>query len=62
MLHEIKTRKIQLGEAKLKGLGVALEDFFGMDVDISVIKIDEPSDNPPFIPFEEDVNVRKFIL
>ena len=52
MLHAIKTGKIQSGEAKLKGLRLELEEIFGMDVDISVIKIDGPFDNPPFIPFE----------
>ena len=52
MQHAIKTGKIQSGEAKLKGLRLELQDIFGMDVDISVIKIDGPFDNPPFIPFE----------
>ena len=52
MLHAIKTGKIQSGEAKLKGLRLELEDIFGMNVDISIIKIGGPFDNPPFIPFE----------
>ena len=52
MLHAIKTGKIQSGEAKLKGLRLELEEIFGMDVDISIIKIDGSFDNPPFIPFE----------
>lgn len=52
MLHAIQTGKIQSGEAKLKALRLQLQDIFGMDVDISVIKIGGPFDNPPFIPFE----------
>lgn len=52
MLHAIQTGKIQSGEAKLKALRLQLQNIFGMDVDISVIKIGGPFDNPPFIPFE----------
>ncbi len=52
MLHAIQTGKIQSGEAKLKALRLQLQDIFGMDVDISVIKIGGSFDNPPFIPFE----------
>lgn len=51
MFHEIKTGKIQAGEAKMSGLRKELEDIFGMDVDISIIKKGGESDNPPFIPF-----------
>ncbi len=52
MLHAIKTGKIQAGEAGLRGLRLELEEIFGMDVDISIIEIGGPFDNPPFIPFE----------
>ena len=52
MLHAIETGKIQAGEAGLRGLRKELEKIFGMEVDISIIEIDGPFDNPPFIPIE----------
>ena len=52
MLHAIKTGKIQAGEAKLSGLRKELQEIFGMEVDISIIKQGGAFDNPPFIPFE----------
>ena len=52
MLHAIETGKIQSGEAKLRGLRNALEAELGMDVDISIIKIGGPFDNPPFTPIK----------
>ena len=52
MLHAINTGKIQAGEAKLSGLRKELEKIFNMDVDISIIEVGGPFDNPPFIPFE----------
>lgn len=52
MLHAIETGKIQSGEAKLKGVRLQLQEVFGMDVDISIIKIGGPFDNPPFISIE----------
>lgn len=50
--HAINTGKIQAGEAKLSGLRKELEKIFNMDVDISIIEVGGPFDNPPFIPFE----------
>lgn len=41
-----------IGEAKLKGLRLELEEIFRMEVDISIIKQGGTFDNPPFIPFE----------
>ena len=38
MLHAIETGKIQAGEAKLSGLRKELQEIFGMEVDISIIK------------------------
>ena len=52
MLHAIKTGKIQSGEAGLRPLRKELEEIFGIEVDISIIKIGGEFDNPPFIPFE----------
>lgn len=52
MLHAIETGKIQAGEAGLRGLRKELEKIFGMEVDISIIEIDGPFDNPPFIPIK----------
>ncbi len=52
MLHAIETGKIQAGEAGLRGLRKELEKIFGMEVDISIIEIGGPFDNPPFIPIE----------
>ena len=52
MLHAIETGKIQAGEAKLSGLRKQLQDIFGMEVDISIIKQAGEFDNPPFIPFD----------
>ena len=52
MLHAIETGKIQAGEAKLSGLRKELQEIFGMEVDISIIKQGGAFDNPPFIPFE----------
>ena len=49
MLHAIETGKI---EAKLSGLRKELQEIFGMEVDISIIKQGGAFDNPPFIPFE----------
>ena len=54
MLHAIETGKIQAGEAGLRGLRKELEKIFGMEVDISIIEIDGPFDNPPFIPIEQE--------
>ena len=51
-LHAIETGKIQAGEAKLSGLRKELQEIFGMEVDISIIKQGGAFDNPPFIPFE----------
>ena len=48
----IETGKIQAGEAKLSGLRKELQEIFGMEVDISIIKQGGAFDNPPFIPFE----------
>lgn len=50
--HAIETGKIQAGEAKLSGLRKELQEIFGMEVDISIIKQGGAFDNPPFIPFE----------
>lgn len=50
MLHAIETGKIQAGEAGLRGLRKELEQIFGMEVDISIIKKGGAFDNPPFIP------------
>ena len=52
MLHAIETGKIQAGEAKLSGLRKELQEIFGVEVDISIIKQGGAFDNPPFIPFE----------
>ena len=52
MLHAIETGKIQAGEAKLSGLRKQLEEIFGIDVDISIIREGGIFDNPPFIPFK----------
>ena len=49
MLHAIDTGKIQAGEAGLRSLRKELEEVFGMEVDISIIEIGGPFDNPPFI-------------
>lgn len=38
MLHAIETGKIQAGEAKLSGLRKLLQEIFGMDVDVSIIR------------------------
>lgn len=38
MLHVIKTGKIQAGEAGLRGLRKELEQIFGIEVDIPIIK------------------------
>ncbi|WP_106766531.1 nucleotidyltransferase domain-containing protein [Paenibacillus faecalis] len=50
MLHAIETGKIQSGEAKLSKFREQLQ--LGMDVDISIIKIGGPFDNPPFTPLK----------
>lgn len=52
--HALATGKIQAGEARidgytLKNLRKALQEDLGMKVDISVIEIGGPFDNPPFI-------------
>ncbi|WPK12119.1 nucleotidyltransferase domain-containing protein [Lysinibacillus louembei] len=52
MLHAIETGKIQSGEAKLSKFRKQLEKELGMDVDISIIKMDGPFDNPPFTPIK----------
>jgi RHS repeat-associated protein len=52
MLHAIETGKIQSGEAKLSRFREQLQQELGMDVDISIIKIGGPFDNPPFIPLK----------
>ena len=52
MLHAIETGKIQAGEAGLRGLRKELEQIFGMEVDISIIKENGAFDNPPFIPIK----------
>ncbi|MEH7272505.1 nucleotidyltransferase domain-containing protein [Neobacillus vireti] len=52
MLHAIKTGKIQSGEAKLSKFRELLQEELGMDVDISIIKIDGEFDNPPFTPLK----------
>ena len=52
MLHAIETGKIQAGEAKLSGLRKELQEIFGMEVDISIIKQGGAFDNPSFISFE----------
>ena len=50
MLHAIETGKIQAGEAGLRRLRKELEQIFGVEVDISIIRKNGPFDNPPFIP------------
>ncbi|RAT95814.1 hypothetical protein ASG16_021125 [Brevibacillus sp. Leaf182] len=52
MLHAIETGKIQSGEAKLSRFREQLQQELGMDVDISIIKIGGPFDNPPFTPLK----------
>lgn len=52
MLHAIETGKIQSGEAKLSKFRKQLEEELGMDVDISIVKIDGSFDNPPFTPLK----------
>ncbi|MGK5510489.1 nucleotidyltransferase domain-containing protein [Brevibacillus formosus] len=52
MLHSIETGKIQSGEAKLSKFREQLQQELGMDVDISIIKIGGPFDNPPFTPIK----------
>ena len=52
MLHAIETGKIQAGEAQLSGLRKLLQEIFGMDVDVSIIREGGMFDNPPFIPFK----------
>ena len=52
MLHAIETGKIQSGEAKLSKFREQLQQELGMDVDISIIKIGGPFDNPPFTPLK----------
>ena len=54
MLHAIETGKIQAGEAGLRGLRKELEQIFGMEVDISIIKEGGAFDNPPFIPINNN--------
>ncbi|WP_121231969.1 nucleotidyltransferase domain-containing protein [Saccharothrix variisporea] len=49
MLHAIKTGKIHVGEAGLRGLRGSLEAELGMEVDLSVIRVGGPFDNPPYI-------------
>ena len=52
MLHAMEVGKIQSGEAGLRGLRKDLEKLYGMEVDISIIKIGGTFDNPPFIPID----------
>ncbi|WP_206110381.1 nucleotidyltransferase domain-containing protein [Paenibacillus aquistagni] len=52
MLHAIETGKIQSGEAKLSKFREQLQQELGMDVDISIIKMGGPFDNPPFTPLK----------
>jgi len=52
MLHAIETGKIQSGEAKLSKFRELLQQELGIDVDISIIKIGGPFDNPPFTPIK----------
>lgn len=49
MLWAIETGKIQAGEAGLRGLRRSLAAQLGMEVDLSIIRIGGPFDNPPFI-------------
>ena len=57
MLHAIETGKIQAGEAGLRGLRKELEQIFGMEVDISIMKEGGAFDNPPFIPINKNQEV-----
>jgi predicted nucleotidyltransferase len=52
MQNAVKTGKIQSGEAGLRGLRQRVERDIGREVDISVIKIDGPFDNGPWIPLK----------
>jgi hypothetical protein len=57
MLHARKTGKIQYGEIKIGGYRIGrlfkneLQRILGMDIDLSIIKIDGPFDVGPFIYF-----------
>ncbi|MEB3801691.1 nucleotidyltransferase domain-containing protein [Flavobacterium columnare] len=53
MLHAIETGKIQAGEAKLSGLRKEMQEFLGMDVDISIIKTGGKFDNGAQIPISK---------
>jgi hypothetical protein len=48
----IQTGKIQAGEAGLRGLRRQLQQELDMDVDLSIITVGGPFDNPPFIEIE----------
>lgn len=52
MLHAIETGKIQAGEAGLSGLRRSVQGDLGLDVDISIIRIDGPTDRGPWIPLK----------
>ena len=44
--------KIQAGEAGLRALRKELEAYLGIEVDISVIRLGGPFDQPPFLPLK----------
>jgi len=52
MLHAMETGKIQAGEAGLRPLRQQVAKDLGMDVDISIIRVDGPFDNGPWIPLK----------
>ncbi|NUT52073.1 MAG: hypothetical protein HOV94_32980, partial [Saccharothrix sp.] len=49
MNHAIATGKIQAGELGLSGFRKTLKADLGMEVDLSVIRVGGPFDNPPFV-------------
>ena len=50
MLHAGRTGKIQSGELGLKGLRRELEQRYGKDIDISVIRVGGEFDRGPWVP------------
>ncbi len=47
---QLRLEKFRQEKRGLRGLRKELEQIFGMEVDISIIKENGAFDNPPFIP------------
>jgi hypothetical protein len=52
MMRALETGKIQAGEAGLRPLRQQVSKDLGMDVDISVIRVDGPFDKGPWVPLK----------